>query len=104
MRDIKFNICLCSPIGNRKGTLYISPDFGAANSFFEVMGHKNPISDLVLSEGNISFFGELESLIGKTKYAATGTLCGNKILMNLKSESDTYSVFGEEVPIDEEDF
>ena len=104
MRNIKFKICLCSSIGNRKGILYISPDLGATNGFFEVMEHKNPIYDLVLSEGNISFLGELESLVGKTKYAATGTLCGNKILLNLKSASDIYSVFGEAVPIDEQDF
>lgn len=102
MLNRKYRICLSAQLGNRNGTLYIDTDNEAENSYFEVMNHKNPIADLVLSDGSISFCGAIESLVGKTKYTASGTICGKMILLNLKTASGIYSVSGEEISIDEE--
>lgn len=102
MLDKKYKICLLTPLGNRGGTLYINIGEGAANGCLEVMNHKNPILDLMLSDGSISFSGEIESLVSKTEYTAAGTICERKILINLKTSSGIYSVSGEEISIDEE--
>lgn len=102
MLNRKYRICLSAQLGNRDGTLYIDADSETENGYFEVMNHKNPIADLVVSDGSISFEGVIESLVGKTKYTAAGTVCGKMILLNLKTVSDIYSVSGEEISSDEE--
>ena len=102
MIDKKYSICLSAPLGNRDGTLCINIGEETANGSLQIMNHINPISDLVLSDGNISFSGEIESLVSKTEYTAAGTICGRRILLNLKTSFGVYSVFGEEVSIDEQ--
>lgn len=102
MLDKTYKICLSAPLGKRVGTLYINIDEGSTNGCLEVMNHKNPISDLRLLDGSISFSGEIESLVSKTEYTAAGTVCGRKILLNLKTSSGVYAVSGEEISIDEE--
>lgn len=97
----KYRICLSAPLGNREGTLHISIGEGTADGCLEVMNHKNPLLDLTVSDGSISFSGEIESLVGKTEYTAAGTICGRKILLNLKTSPDVYTVSGEEISIDE---
>lgn len=97
----KYKICLSAPLGNRGGTLYINMDEGRTNGCLEMMNHKNPLLDLTVSDGSISFSGEIESLVGKTEYTAVGTICGRKILLNLKTWSDVYTVSGEEISIHE---
>ena len=101
MSEKKYQICLSAPLGERSGTMIMCESNGRVDGWLEVMNRKNMFSGTVSADRQIELSGVLQTLISTVRYTATGTISGQRILLNLKTESGAYyPVSGEELKDD----
>lgn len=102
MSEKNYRICLNAPLGVRFGTMAIHETGGRVDGWLNVMNEKNRFSGVLLEEGQLALNGVIRTLISTMRYTATGTISGQKILLNLKMDSGAqYPVSGEELHIDD---
>lgn len=97
MNEKIYTVTLSVPLGTRDGKLCLQEDNGKVTGWLEVMNHRNPLSGTLSQDGTILLEGKIKTLINSIDYTASGTLCENKISLNVKAGKDVYSAVGEEV-------
>ncbi len=102
MHEKRYRIRLSAPLGLRNGTMVIRESDGKVDGWLEVMNRKNALSGRLSTDGALTITGAIQSLISTIRYTAVGTVCGRKILLNLKTDTGVcYPVSGEELTIDD---
>ena len=102
MSEKNYRICLNVPLGARNGTMAFHETGGKVDGWLNVMNEKNRFSGVLSEEGQLTLTGVICTLISTMHYTATGTISGQKILLNLKMDSGAqYPVSGEEFHIDD---
>lgn len=102
MSEKNYRICLNVPLGARNGTMVFHETGGKVDGWLYIMNEKNRFSGVFSEEGQLILTGAIRTLISTIHYTATGTICGRKILLNLKMDSGIqYPLFGEELNIDD---
>ena len=102
MGEKNYRICLTAPLGARNGSLVLHGSGGRVDGWLNVMGRKNALSGQISDDGQITFSGSFQTLVSTVAYTATGTISGQRILLNLKTDSGAqYPVSGEEFEIDD---
>lgn len=103
MCEKRYRICLSAPLGRRNGTMLVHESDGQVDGWLEIMNQKNAFLGQLSNDGELTISGVIQSLISTIQYTATGTISGQKILLNLKTASGAYyPVSEEEVLIDDE--
>lgn len=102
MSEKNYRICLTVPLGTRNGTMVFHETGGKVDGWLNVMNEKNRFSGVLSAEGQLTLTGVIRTLISTMHYTATGTISGQKLLLNLKMDSGTYyPLSGEEFHIDD---
>ena len=102
MSEKNYRICLTVPLGTRNGTMVFHETGGKVDGWLNVMNEKNRFSGVLSAEGQLTLNGVIRTLISTMHYTATGTISGQKLLLNLKMDSGTYyPLSGEEFHIDD---
>lgn len=102
MREKDYRICLIAPLGTRSGTIMLREAGGKVEGWLNVMNEKNKFSGTLSAEGQLILSGVIRTLVSTIHYTAMGTVCGQKILLNLKTDSGAYyPVSGEEIRIND---
>lgn len=102
MSERNYRICLTAPLGARNGSLVLHETEDQVDGWLNVMNEKNKFSGVLSEDGQLTLSGVLRTLVSTIHYTATGTVSGQKILLNLKTDSGAqYPVSGEEFTIDD---
>ncbi len=102
MNEKNYLICLNAPLGVRYGTMAIHETGGRVDGWLNVINEKNRFSGVLSEEEQLTLTGVVPTLISTMRYTATGTISGQKILLNLKMDSGAqYPFSGEEFHIDD---
>ena len=100
MREWNYRICLAAPLGDRNGTMVLHEADGRVDGWLNVMNEKNSFSGVLSDEGQLAVSGALRTLVSTMHYTATGTVSGQRILLNLETDTGAqYPLSGEELPI-----
>ena len=97
-----FQIVMKVPLGERPGNMRWQEDNGLLNGFLEIMGHENPFSGMLESEGRIRIEGTLVTLIRNIPFTAEGKLEEGHLSMTLTEIRHKYSLEGVEITENEE--
>lgn len=101
MSEKNYNVCLIVPLGVRKGTMIFHETDGKVDGWLSVMNENNRFSGMLSKDGQLTLTGMIRTLISTMHYTATGTISGQKILLNLKMDSGAYyPLSGEEFNIE----
>lgn len=87
MSEKNYRICLTAPLGARYGSLVLHEADGKVDGWLHVMNKGNRCSGVLSAEGQLTLTGTLRTLVSTMHYTATGTISGQKILLNLKTDS-----------------
>ena len=102
MDEKRYHIRLSAPLGQRDGTMVLRETDGRVDGWLDVMGRKNALHGRLSADGQLTLSGAFQTLVSTVDYTAAGTVCGRKILLNLKTAAGAYyPVSGEEFHTDD---
>ena len=89
-----YNLEMTTPLGIRHGSLELIVWKNFLNGYLTMFTRTIPIGEGMCDGNNVSFRGDMKTLMKMIPYQAEGQVSGNKISLDFMSESGHYHATG----------
>lgn len=90
-----YNINMRTPIGDRKGQIYVCQDSGKLSGKLNILEHSEPFEGTIDDVGNCKITGEMITLMRRVSYEATGRITPDGLMLSLPDEQNMLVITGE---------
>lgn len=102
MSEKQYNICMYTPMGEKKGTLTADRRGNLLTGWLNILGHKEPFEGVVDEMGNCRITGFYITLMRHVPYVATGKITTSSIQLQVKGLRNVFALSGNTCPESEE--
>lgn len=90
-----YDIRMETPLGRRRGNLELMVEENLLGGNLTMFTRTVPIRDGQITQGHISFSGDMRNPMKNMPYRAEGTIHGSSVTLQITTEQGTYPVSGE---------
>jgi len=89
-----YDLCMSVPLGKRRGELQLIVEDHFLNGYLTMFSRTIPIRNTQRTGNQISFAGEMITLMNTIPYKAVGSVAKDRIELEIMTERGNYSAFG----------
>ena len=91
----KYALEMIVPLGKRRGLLELKVSNNRVGGFLTMFTQRLPLETAILSGSELSFTGEMKTLMYPMKYNATGTIDRNTLKLSFNTDKGVFPTTGE---------
>lgn len=91
----KYALEMIVPLGKRRGLLELKVSNNRVGGFLTMFTQRLPLETAILSGSELSFTGEMKTLMYPMKYNATGTIDRNALELSFNTDKGVFPATGE---------
>lgn len=97
-----YMVNLQTPLGQKKGTLFVERNGEELKGWLDILKHREPFNGNVDENGNCRISGDLVTLMRRISYVATGQISVSDIHLEVKGGKSVFKLSGVACPESEE--
>lgn len=102
MEEKEYKIVMYTPIGLRHGRITLASMKDRLNGTLHILGHSEPFTGTVDSDGKCEFCGNIVTLTRTIVYTAVGTIHPQSIELHLQGGCNRFKITGKVIEESEE--